>query len=134
VVSKGIISEAEATDLFKMYFLYLCFRDRSDGSAVFSTVVPLSSLSSIPRSILSHLCTNGLLLLLIVYAWSRLESVMVAVRYPVVIGRNVLNSIFVSSGKPSDVYTKCLQEVQTISCATLFAPVLRVEAVQAMSA
>jgi hypothetical protein len=42
--------------------------------------------------------------------------------------------IFASSGKPSDVYTKCLQEVQTISCATLFAPVLRVEAVQAMSA
>jgi len=49
-------------------------------------------------------------------------------------GRNVLNHIFVSSGKPSDVYSKCLQEVQTISCATLFAPVLRVEAVQAMSA
>ena len=39
-----------------------------------------------------------------------------------------------SSGKPSEVYTKCLQEVQTISCATLFAPVLRIEAVQAMSA
>jgi hypothetical protein len=38
-----------------------------------------------------------------------------------------------SSGKPSELYTKCLQEVQTISCATLFAPVLRVEAVQAMS-
>ena len=39
-----------------------------------------------------------------------------------------------SSGKPSELYTKCLQEVQTISCATLFAPVLRIEAVQAMSA
>lgn len=47
-------------------------------------------------------------------------------------GRNAL--IVVASGKPSEVYTKCLQEVQTISCATLFAPVLRVEAVQAMSA
>jgi len=35
-------------------------------------------------------------------------------------------------GKPSEVYTKCLQEVQTISCATLFAPVMRIEAVQAM--
>ena len=50
--------------------------------------------------------------------------------------RNVLNPIFglFFSGKPSEVYSKCLQEVQTISCATLFAPVLRVEAVQAMSA
>ena len=36
-------------------------------------------------------------------------------------------------GKPSDVYNKCLQEVQAISCATLFAPVMRHEAVQAMS-
>lgn len=45
-----------------------------------------------------------------------------------------MNLIFAASGKPSEVYTKCLQEVQTISCATLFAPVLRVEAVQAMSA
>lgn len=36
-------------------------------------------------------------------------------------------------GPPSDVYMKCLEEVQTISCATLFAPVTRQEAVQAMS-
>jgi hypothetical protein len=35
-------------------------------------------------------------------------------------------------GKPSDIYRLCLEEVQTISCATLFAPVARVEAVQAM--
>ncbi len=49
-------------------------------------------------------------------------------------GRHAVNPIFAFSGKPSEVYTKCLQEVQTISCATLFAPVLRVEAVQAMSA
>jgi hypothetical protein len=48
--------------------------------------------------------------------------------------RNVPDPIVVSSGKPGEVYSKCLQEVQTISCATLFAPVLRVEAVQAMSA
>ena len=46
---------------------------------------------------------------------------------------NVLDPFFFFSGKPSEVYSKCLQEVQTISCATLFAPVLRVEAVQAMS-
>ncbi|KII93761.1 hypothetical protein PLICRDRAFT_171474 [Plicaturopsis crispa FD-325 SS-3] len=35
-------------------------------------------------------------------------------------------------GKASDVFLKCLEEVQAISCATLFAPVVRHEAVQAM--
>jgi hypothetical protein len=43
------------------------------------------------------------------------------------------NPVVVFTGKPSDVYNRCLQEVQSISCATLFAPVLRIEAVQAMS-
>lgn len=36
-------------------------------------------------------------------------------------------------GKASDAYTRCLDEVQNISRATLFAPVTRVEAIQAMS-
>ncbi|KAH7910701.1 hypothetical protein BJ138DRAFT_1008198 [Hygrophoropsis aurantiaca] len=35
-------------------------------------------------------------------------------------------------GKPSETHTRCLEAVQAISCATLFAPVTRVEAVQAM--
>ncbi|KAF5388490.1 hypothetical protein D9757_004585 [Collybiopsis confluens] len=35
-------------------------------------------------------------------------------------------------GKPSEIHKACLEEVQAISCATLFAPVTRVEAVQAM--
>ncbi|KIJ68212.1 hypothetical protein HYDPIDRAFT_106363 [Hydnomerulius pinastri MD-312] len=35
-------------------------------------------------------------------------------------------------GKASETYTRCLEAVQAISCATLFAPVTRVEAVQAM--
>jgi hypothetical protein len=47
--------------------------------------------------------------------------------------KSAADPAFVFVGKSSDVYNKCLQEVQTISCATLFAPVLRVEAVQAMS-
>jgi hypothetical protein len=46
---------------------------------------------------------------------------------------NAADLCFVFVGKSSDVYNKCFQEVQAISCATLFAPVLRVEAVQAMS-
>ncbi|KAG6854237.1 hypothetical protein C0991_009255 [Blastosporella zonata] len=35
-------------------------------------------------------------------------------------------------GSPSDIYARILQEVQAISCATLFSPVMRTEAVQAM--
>ncbi|KAI0652053.1 hypothetical protein C8Q79DRAFT_1080999 [Trametes meyenii] len=35
-------------------------------------------------------------------------------------------------GNPSEVFLKCLEEVQAISCATLFSPVTRQEAVQAM--
>ncbi|KAH7885934.1 hypothetical protein F5I97DRAFT_1927803 [Phlebopus sp. FC_14] len=35
-------------------------------------------------------------------------------------------------GKASETYTRCLEAVQSISCATLFAPVQRAEAVQAM--
>jgi len=35
-------------------------------------------------------------------------------------------------GPPSEIYLKCLEEVHTISCATLFAPVTRQEAVQSM--
>jgi len=34
--------------------------------------------------------------------------------------------------EPSETYIRCLQEVHAISCATLFSPVLRQEAVQAM--
>ena len=37
------------------------------------------------------------------------------------------------SGKSSELYLKCLEEVQTISSATLFAPVLQSETVQSMS-
>ena len=37
------------------------------------------------------------------------------------------------SGKSSELYLKCLEEVQAISSATLFAPVVRSEAVQSMS-
>ncbi|EGO02482.1 hypothetical protein SERLA73DRAFT_102523 [Serpula lacrymans var. lacrymans S7.3] len=35
-------------------------------------------------------------------------------------------------GKASETYTRCLEAVQAISCATLFSPVTRAEAVQAM--
>src|SRR5215471_18299754 len=38
-----------------------------------------------------------------------------------------------NQGKPSETYLKCLEEVQTISCSTLFSPVTRHEVVQSMS-
>lgn len=37
------------------------------------------------------------------------------------------------SGKSSELYLKCLEEVQAISSATLFKPVVRSETVQSMS-
>lgn len=97
VVSKGIISEAEATDLFKIFF-HGC----STFLPVFDSAVDtFTSLHDRSPFAVDSIC-------------------MVAAR------------VRDGGGKPSEVYTKCLQEVQTISCATLFAPVLRVEAVQAM--
>jgi hypothetical protein len=60
---------------------------RSDVVADSSMVAPRSFRSLIPQWIHSDPCTNGLLLLLIVYAWSRPESAMVAVRYLLLIGK-----------------------------------------------
>ncbi|KAI0307678.1 hypothetical protein B0F90DRAFT_1676149 [Multifurca ochricompacta] len=97
VVSKGIISQAEATDLFKIFF-HGC-----------STFLPVFD---------SSVDTFGSLHERSPFAVDSICMVAAKVRD--------------GGGKPSEVYTKCLQEVQTISCATLFAPVLRVEAVQAM--
>lgn len=37
------------------------------------------------------------------------------------------------SGKASETYSRCLEAVQSISRATLFAPVTRVDVVRAMS-
>ncbi|KAH8998824.1 hypothetical protein EDB86DRAFT_2910294 [Lactarius hatsudake] len=97
VVSKGIVSVAEATDLFKIFF-HGC-----------STFLPIFD-SSIDTFASLH------------------ERSPFAVDTICMVAARVRDG----GGKPSEVYTNCLQEVQTISCATLFAPVLRVEAVQAM--
>ncbi|KAI0271423.1 hypothetical protein BC834DRAFT_818298 [Gloeopeniophorella convolvens] len=97
VVSKSIISEAEATDLFKIYY-HGC----STFLPVFNSEMDtFSSLHERSPFAVDSIC-------------------MVAAR------------VRDGGGKPSHVYTQLLQEVQTISCATLFAPVMRIEAVQAM--
>lgn len=53
-------------------------------------------------------------------------------------GGGTLSSYFTEHGliscqdEPSDTFLKCQEEVQAISCTSLFTPVVRQEAVQAM--
>lgn len=64
--------------------------------------------------------------------WWLPESAMEAVR---VTSTNTPMCLkFITIGPPSETYLRCLEEVQSISCATLFAPVVRCEAIQSMSA
>lgn len=62
------------------------------------------------------------------YVWSAHVSVM-----EVCSTESTERSLIFLAGHASDLYIKILEEVQAISCATLFAPVVRSEAVQAMS-
>ncbi|TFY81848.1 hypothetical protein EWM64_g2171 [Hericium alpestre] len=97
VVSKGIISEAEARELFRIFY---------HGCSTFLSIfdVNVDTYESLhERS---------------PFAFDSICMVAAKVRD--------------GGGKPSEVYTKCLQEVQAMSCATLFSPVMRHEAVQAM--
>lgn len=88
-------------------------------------------LSSIPVSIPLMPYTSDLLLLLMLFAWLRREFEMGEVSlYPVYPCFPLISC----PAKMSEIHRKCLEEVQAISSATLFAPVLRIEAVQSMSA
>ncbi|KAI0068301.1 hypothetical protein BV25DRAFT_1792927 [Artomyces pyxidatus] len=97
VVSKGIISEADARELFRIFY-HGC-----------STFLPIFD-SSVDTYDSLH------------------ERSPFAVDSICMVAAKVRDG----GGKPSDEYEKCLQEVQTMSCATLFSPVMRQEAVQAM--
>ncbi|VDB99587.1 unnamed protein product [Peniophora sp. CBMAI 1063] len=97
VVSKGIISEAEARELFRIYY-HGC-----------STFLPIFDSS---RDTYDSLHARS------PFAVNAVCMVAAQVRD--------------GGGKPSDVYKACLAEVQSIACATLFSPVIRYEAVQAM--
>lgn len=76
--------------------------------------------------------TSVLLLLLIVSVWLPLESEMGEVGVPISLTWWMHHREHYP-GPPSETYLKCQEEVQAISCATLFSPVTRQEAVQAMS-
>ncbi|KAI0322701.1 hypothetical protein OF83DRAFT_1092505 [Amylostereum chailletii] len=97
VVTKGIITEAEARELFRIYY-HGC----STFLPIFNSMVDtFESLHERSPFAVDSIC-------------------MVAAK------------VRDGGGKPSEIYKKCLAEVQTISCATLFSPVMRQEAVQAM--
>ncbi|KAI0030204.1 hypothetical protein K488DRAFT_23891, partial [Vararia minispora EC-137] len=97
VVSKGIIAEADARELFKIFY---------HGCSTFLPIFDSSydtydSLRSRSPFAVNSIC-------------------MVAAK------------VRDGGGKASDVYRACLSETQAIACATLFSPVIRQEAVQAM--
>ncbi|KAF9479712.1 hypothetical protein BDN70DRAFT_878465 [Pholiota conissans] len=97
VVTKGIITEAEARDLFNIFY------------AGCSTFLPVFDVLADTYDALherSPFAVNAIC--------------MVAAR------------VRDGGGKMSEVHRKCLEEVQSISSATLFAPVHRIEAVQSM--
>ncbi|KAI0347809.1 hypothetical protein BDW22DRAFT_1384698 [Trametopsis cervina] len=97
VVTKNIIPEAEARELFRIFY-HGCSTFLSVFDASIDTYDALHERS--PFAV-DCIC-------------------MVAAR------------VRDGGGEPSDTYLKCQEEVQSISCATLFSPVMRQEAVQAM--
>lgn len=97
VVTKGIITEEEAKELFTIFFT---------GCSMFLPVFDVATDTYDALHKRSPFCVDAIC--------------MVAAK------------VRDGGGPPSDTYKKCLKEVHEITCATLFAPVVRQEAVQAM--
>lgn len=97
VVTKNIITEGEARELFKIFY---------DGCSTFLPVFD------------GNVDTYDALHERSPFAVDTICLVAARVRD--------------GGGKPSEVHRRCLEEVQTISSASLFAPVVRSEAVQSM--
>ncbi|KAF9076108.1 hypothetical protein BDP27DRAFT_1313911 [Rhodocollybia butyracea] len=97
VVSKNLVNEADARELFRIFY-HGC-----------STFLPIFDYT--------------------VDTYDALRE-----RSPFAVNAICMVAARVRDGgaKPSDMHRMCLEEVQAISCASLFAPVVRVEAVQAM--
>lgn len=97
VVTKKIITEAEARELFRIFY-HGC-----------STFLPVFDASVDTYEVLHE-------------------------RSPFAVDCICMVAAKVRDGgsNPSEIFLKCLEEVQAISCATLFSPVARQEAVQAM--
>ncbi|TFK36876.1 hypothetical protein BDQ12DRAFT_686019 [Crucibulum laeve] len=97
VVTKNIISESEARELFRIFY---------NGC---STFLPVFDVNTDTYDALH-------------------ERSPFAVDCICMVAARVRDG----GGKPSEIYKRCLDEVHAISCATLFAPVMRAEAVQSM--
>ncbi|KAG8897423.1 hypothetical protein FRB99_008163, partial [Tulasnella sp. 403] len=97
VVTKGIISEEEARELFNIFFT---------GCSMFLPVFDAITDTYDALHKRSPFCVDAIC--------------MVAAK------------VRDGGGPPSETYKKCLKEVHDITCATLFAPVVRQEVVQAM--
>jgi hypothetical protein len=96
---------------------------------------PLSYLYLTRTRILTTHFTNVSPLLSIASVWLLLEYGTEVVRFSRSVSLTLCSRIFpcARTGNPSDTYLKCLDEVQSISCGTLFSPVTRNEVVQSMS-
>ncbi|KAG8917526.1 hypothetical protein FRC01_002396 [Tulasnella sp. 417] len=97
VVTKGVIMEEEAKELFTIFFT---------GCSMFLPVFDSATDTYEALHKRSPFCVDAIC--------------MVAAK------------VRDGGGPPSETYKKCLKEVHEITCATLFAPVVRQEAVQAM--
>ncbi|KAG8912899.1 hypothetical protein FRC00_003545 [Tulasnella sp. 408] len=97
VVTKGVITEEEAKELFTIFFT---------GCSMFLPVFDVVTDTYEALHKRSPFCVDAIC--------------MVAAK------------VRDGGGPPSETYKKCLKEVHDITCATLFAPVVRQEAVQAM--
>ncbi|PPQ63001.1 hypothetical protein CVT24_006107 [Panaeolus cyanescens] len=97
VVKKGIVTQDQAQQLFKIFY---------DGCSTFLPV--FDSATDTYESLR--------------------ERSPFAVDTICMVGARVRDG----GGKPSEMYLRCLEQVQAISSASLFAPVLRYEAVQSM--
>ncbi|KIY62636.1 hypothetical protein CYLTODRAFT_383348 [Cylindrobasidium torrendii FP15055 ss-10] len=97
VVSKNVITDSEARDLFKIYYhgcsTFLPVFDSKIDS--FDALHERSPFAVDAICMVAARCRDG-------------------------------------GGRPSEIHLKCLEEVQATSCASLFLPISKIEAVQAM--
>lgn len=139
VVTKKILSEAEARELFRMCVSPMLLRRDSCEMSLLSdvcggrfyhgcsTFLPVFDASVDTYDALHERSPFAVDCICMVAAKVRDGGGMYQQRKP----RSTIADT-VSTANPSDIFMKCSEEVQAISCATLFSPVTRQEAVQAM--
>ncbi|KAF9029217.1 hypothetical protein BDZ89DRAFT_1091823 [Hymenopellis radicata] len=122
VVSKNIITEVEARDLFRM-IQFNCFQLLPWVFHIFVCAFTLPSKFFFPTCFSRPVFDSKTDTFDVLH-----ERSPFAVNAICMVAARVRDG----GGKPSETYLRCLEEVQAISCATLFVPVSKVEAVQSM--